>query len=75
MHIVLYMSGELCYSSVFLILIIPFILLFLDTLLTIVSIILDCHADYCGMLMEASTVCTLIIFLLFVVARLRNLIV
>ena len=53
-----------------------FLLLFLDTLLTIVSFILDCYANYCGILIETMLVCTLIIFfLLFVIARLRNSIV
>ena len=70
MCMVLYISGELCFSySDY------SILLFLNTLLTIVSFILDCYADYCGILMETSIICTLIIFLLFVVARLQNSIV
>ena len=67
MCMILYMSGELqqCFSYFD-----YSILLFLDTLLTIVSFILDCHADYCGILIETSIVCPLVIFLLFVVTRL-----
>jgi len=69
MHTVLYMSSELCNSSAFLILLVPFYSSILGHFL------LDCHGNYCGMLMETSTVCTFIFLFFVVVARLQKLIV